>query len=161
MAPSGNEENCSITGVQSYRWKEPGEACLNQTLQCSAGQTQSRRDKPVQSTVDRALEPSHGDETSAQFSTVQSLSRVRVFAIPWTTAHKASLSITNSQSLLKLKSIEVMMSSNHLNLCHPLLLLPSIFSSIRVFSNESILHIRWPKYWSFSLASVLPMNIQD
>ena len=72
------------------------------------------------------------------------------FAIPWTAAHQASLSITNSQSLLKLMSIESVMPSNHLILCHPLLLLPSIFPSIRVFSNESVLHIRWPKYWSFS-----------
>ena len=69
---------------------------------------------------------------------------------PWTTAHQTSLSITNFQNLLKLMSIELMMPSNHHILCHPLLLLPSIFSSIRVFSNESVLHIRWPKDWSFS-----------
>ena len=81
-----------------------------------------------------------------QFSFVQSLSRVQLFVTPWTTAYQASLSITNSQSLLKLMSIESMMPSNHLILCHPLLLLPSIFCSIRVFSNESVLHIRWPKY---------------
>ena len=81
---------------------------------------------------------------------VQSLSRVRLFATPWTEAFQASLSITNSQSLLKLMSIELVMPSNLLILCHPLLLPPSIFSSIRVFSNESALHIRWPKYWSFS-----------
>ena len=84
-----------------------------------------------------------------QFSSVQSLSRVRLFATPWTAARQASLSITNSQSLLKLMSIVSVMPSNHLILCHPLLL-PSIFPSIRVFSNESALHIRWPKYWSFS-----------
>src|SRR5574340_1122398 len=77
--------------------------------------------------------------------------------IPWSAAHQASLSITNSRSLLKLMSIESMMSSNHLILCHPLLLLPSIFPSIRVFSNESVLHIRWPKYWSFSF-SISPSN---
>ena len=71
---------------------------------------------------------------------------------PWTTACYASLSITNSQSLLKLMSIELVMSSNHLILCLPLFLLPSIFPSIRVFSNESVLHIRWPKYWSFSFS---------
>ena len=70
--------------------------------------------------------------------------------MPWTTAHQASLSITNSQSLLKLMSIKSVMPCNHLTLCHPLLLLPSIFPSIRVFSNESALHIRWPKYWNFS-----------
>ena len=81
-----------------------------------------------------------------QFSSVQSLSRVRLFATPWTAARQASLSITNSQSLLKLTSIGLEMPCNYLILCHPLLLLPSIFPSIRVFPNESVLHIRWPKY---------------
>ena len=85
-----------------------------------------------------------------QFSSVQSLSRVWLFAIPWTAARQASLSSTNSQSLLKLMSVDSVMPSNHLILCHPLLLLPSIFPSIRIFSNVSALHIRWPKYWSFS-----------
>ena len=84
------------------------------------------------------------------FSSVQSLSHVRFFVTPWTTAGQASLSITNSQSLLKLMSIELVMPFNHLILCHPLFLSPSIFPSIRVFSNKSVLHIRWPKYWSFS-----------
>ena len=84
-----------------------------------------------------------------QFHSAQSLSRVRLFATPWTAARQASLSITNSQSLLKLMSIESVMPSNHLILL-PLLLLPSIFPCIRVFSNESVLHIRWPNYWSFS-----------
>ena len=93
-----------------------------------------------------------------QFSSVQSLSRIWLFVTPWTAAHQASLSFTISQSLLKLMSIEWVMPSNHLIFCHPLLLLPSIFPSIRVFSNASALHIRWPKYWSS--ASVLPMNIQ-
>ena len=79
------------------------------------------------------------------------LSHVRLFATPWTAARQASLSITNSQSLLKLMSIESVMPSNHLILCRPLLLLPSIFPSIRVFSNEAVLHMRWPKYWSFQL----------
>ena len=79
------------------------------------------------------------------------------FATPWTLAHQASLYITNSQSLLKLTSIELIMPSNHLILCHPLLLLPSIFPSIRVFSNELVLCIRWPKYWSFSF-SISPSN---
>ena len=88
---------------------------------------------------------------------VQSLSPVRHFSTSWTAACQASLSITNSQSLLKLMSFESGTPSNHLVLCHPLLLLPSIFSSIRVFSNESILHIRWPKYWSFSF-SISPSN---
>ena len=78
------------------------------------------------------------------------LSFIWLFATPWTTAHQASLSITNSQSLLKLMSIGSLMPSNHLILCHPLLLLPSIFCSIRVFLNESALHMKWPKYWSFS-----------
>ena len=90
-------------------------------------------------------------------SLVQSLSRVRLFETPWTTAHQASLSITNSQSLLKLMSIESMMPSNHLILCQPLLLPPSIFPSNRIFSNKSVLHIRWPKYWSFSF-SINPSN---
>ena len=90
-------------------------------------------------------------------SSVQSFSHVRLFAIPWTAAHPASLSSTNSQSLLKLMSIESVMPSNHLILCHTLLPLPSIFPSIRVFFNESILHIRWPKYWSFSF-SISPSN---
>ena len=85
------------------------------------------------------------------FSSVQSLSRVQFFADPWTAACQASLSITNSQSVLKLISIESVIPSNHLILCHrPLLLLPSIFPSIRVFSNESVLCIRWSKYWSFT-----------
>ena len=84
-------------------------------------------------------------------SSVQLLSRVRLFVTPWTAVRQASLSITNSQSLLKLIFIESMMPSNHLILCCPLLLLPSIFPSIRVFFNESVLPIRWPKYWSFSI----------
>ena len=90
---------------------------------------------------------------SVQFS----YSVVSDSATPWTAAHQASLSITNSRSLLKLMSIESVMPSNHLVLCHPLLFLPSIFSSIRVFSNESVLPIRWPKYWSFSF-SISPSN---
>ena len=90
-------------------------------------------------------------------SSVQSLSRVRLLATPWTAAHQASLSIANSQSLLKLMSIESVMPSNHLILCCPLLLLPSIFPSIRGFSNKSVLCIRWPKDWSFSF-SISPSN---
>ena len=86
------------------------------------------------------------------FSSIQSLSNVRLFATPWTAACPASLSITSSQSLLKLMPIESVMPSNHLVLCHPLLLPPSIFPSIRVFSNDSVLRIRWPKYWSFSFS---------
>ena len=86
----------------------------------------------------------------AQFSSVQLLSCVRLCATPWTAAHQASLSIANSRSLLKLMSIESVMPSNHLIFCRPLLLLPSIFPSIRVFSSKSFLRITWPKYWSFS-----------
>ena len=89
---------------------------------------------------------------TAQFSSIQLLSHVRLFATPWTAARQASLSITNSQSLLKLMSIESVMSANHLILCHPFLLLPSIFPNIRVFSKESVLCIKWPKYWSFSFS---------
>ena len=88
---------------------------------------------------------------------VQLLSRVWLFATPWNATRQASLSITNSQNLLKLMSIESVMPSNYLILCHPLLLLPSIFPSIRVSSNESVLRIRWPKYWSFSF-SISPSN---
>ena len=91
------------------------------------------------------------------FYLVQSLSHVWLFVTPWTAAHQTSLFITNSQSLLKLISIELVMSSNHLILCCPLLLPPSIFPSIRVFSNVSALRIRWPKYWSFSF-SISPSN---
>ena len=96
-----------------------------------------------------------------EFSSIQSLICVQLFATPWTAAPQASLSITNSWSLPKLMSIELVMPSNHLILCRPLLLLPSIFPIIRVFSNESALRIRWPKYWSLASASVLPMNTQD
>jgi len=88
---------------------------------------------------------------------VQLLSCVPLFGTPWTAAHQASLSFTNSWSLLKLMSIELVMPSNHLILCCPLLFLPSVFPSIRVFSSESVLHIRWPKYWSFSF-SISPSN---
>ena len=90
-------------------------------------------------------------------SSVQSLSHVQLFETPWTAAHQASMSITNSRSLLKLMSVDLVMPSNHLILCLPLLLLPSIFPSIRVFPNESVLPIRWPEYWSFSF-SISPSN---
>ena len=97
----------------------------------------------------------HSDILSV--SSVKLLSSVQLFATPWTAACQASMSITNSQSLVKLMSFESVMPSNHLTLCHPLLLLPSIFPSIGVFSNESALCINWPKYWSFSL-SISPSN---
>ena len=96
-------------------------------------------------------------KTPGVFSSSQSLSRVQLFATPWTSARQASLSITNSQSSPKLVSIKSVMPSNHLILCRPLLLLPSIFPSIRVFSNESVLRMRWPKYWSFSF-NISPSN---
>ena len=102
-------------------------------------------------------EPKNISVVSVQFISVQLLSHVQLFATPWTAACQASLSITNSQSLLRLMFIELVMSSNHLILCRPLLLLPSIFRSIRVFSNESVLCIRWPKYWGFSF-SISPSN---
>ena len=92
-----------------------------------------------------------------QVSSVQSITHVRLFATPWTTTRQTSLSITNSQSLLRLMSIELMMPSNHLILYRPLLLLPSVFLSIGVFSNESVLRIRWLKYWSFGF-SISPSN---
>ena len=104
-------------------------------------------------------EPGVASGCAYNFSSVQLLSHVWLFATPWTAAHQAFLSIINSWSLLKLKlmSIESVMPSNHLILCHPLLLLPSIFPSMRVFSKESVLCIRWPKYWSFSF-SISPSN---
>ena len=94
---------------------------------------------------------------SVQFSTVQSLSHVQLFSTPRTTACQASLSITNSLSPPRPMSIELVMPSNHFILCHPLLLMPSTFPSIRIFSKESVLHIRWPKYWSFSF-NISPSN---
>ena len=96
-------------------------------------------------------------EYLVQFSSVQSLSPVQLFATPWTAAHQASLSITKYRNLLKLMSIELLIPSNRLILCQPLLLPPSIFPSNRVFSNESALRIRWPKYWSFSF-NISPSN---
>ena len=92
------------------------------------------------------------DKLDYQFSSVQSLSSVQLFVTPWTAAHQASLFIINFWSLLKFMSIESVMPSNHLILCAPLLLLPSVFPSIRVFSNKSVLHIWWPKYRSFSFS---------
>ena len=98
-----------------------------------------------------------GQNDQLSISSVQLLSRVRLFVTPWITAHQASLSITNSWSLLKLMSTESVMPSSHLILCRPLLLLPPIPPSIRVFSNDSTLRMRWPKYWSFSF-SISPSN---
>ena len=95
--------------------------------------------------------------TQRHISSVQLLSHVQLFATPWTVARQVSLSITNSRNLLKLMSIELVMPSSYLILCRPLLLPPSVFPIIRVFSNESVLHVRWPKYWSFSF-SISPSN---
>ena len=106
------------------------------------------------------LQTEHTQKVSTQISSVQLLSCVRLFATPWTAAHQASLSITNSWSLLKFMSIESVVPSNHLILCRPLLLPPPIFPSIRVFSNESVLRIKWPKNWSFSF-NISPSNEQD
>ena len=103
----------------------------------------------------------HPHQHSVQFSSVQSLSYVRLFAAPWTAALQASLSITNSQSILRLMSIASVMPSNHLILCHPFFLPPLIFPSIRVFSNESLLRVRCPKYWSFGFSISPPLNTQD
>ena len=99
----------------------------------------------------------HGSACNPSVQSVQSLSRVWLFETPWIPARQASLSITNSQSSLKLMSIKSVMPSSHLILCHPLLLLPPIPPSIRVFSNESTLHMRWPKHWSFSF-NISPSN---
>ena len=107
--------------------------------------------------LEKAEEPEIKLPTSAQFSSVQSLSCVRLFVTPRITARQASLSITNTQSSLKLMSIKSVMPSSHLILCRPLLLLPSIPPSIRVFSNESTIRMRWPKYWSFSF-NISPSN---
>ena len=106
--------------------------------------------------IEKQLERVERKRLVEQLSSVQ-FSRVRLFVTSWTAAHQPSLSITNSQSLLKLMSSALMMPSSHLIFCHPLLLSPSIFPSIRVFSNESVLRIRWPKYWSFSF-SICPFN---
>ena len=101
--------------------------------------------------LDFPLFPQSSAPKGLSLVVVQSLSHVQLFATPWTAAHQVSLSFTISRSFFKLMSIELVMPSNHLVLCHPLLLLPSIFPSIRVFSNESLLRIRWPKYWSFNI----------
>ena len=113
--------------------------------------------KFMPSTAYPTPEDTHPTSSHSSSSSIQSLSCVWLFETPWTAACQASLSITNSQSLPKFMPIESVMPSNHLILCHPLLLLPSIFPSIRVFSNESVLRIRWPKYWSFSF-NISPSN---
>ena len=118
--------------------------------------TKNKRNGDVMSPKLSSLIRFHYFVLNHDFSSVQSLNRVQLFATPWITARQASLSITNSRSPPKLTSIESVMPSSHLILCHPLLL-PSIFPSIRVFSNESALRMRWPKYWSFSF-NISPSN---
>ena len=122
-----------------------------------ASATSSARTGMKSSSCLLQLEKAPAQQRRPQFSSVQSLSCVQLLATPWTAAHQASLSIANSWSLTKLMSIESAMPSNHLILCCPLLLLPSIFPSIRVFYNESVLRIRWPKCWSFSF-NISPSN---
>ena len=115
------------------------------------------RNVSCSATVENSMEVSKNLKRRATISSVQSFSRVQLFVTPWTTARQASRSITNSRSLPKLMSIKLVMPSNHLILYSALLLLPSVFPSIRVFSNESALRIRWPKYWSFSV-NIGPSN---
>ena len=133
--------------------------CLDKYTQCYTQHTYTDISAQTQTNKDIPLKHASSMETSQlfQFKSVQSFSRVRLFATPRTAVCQASLSITNSQSLPKLMSIESVMPSNHLILCRPLLLLPSAFPSIRVFSNDSALHIRWPKYWSLSF-NISPSN---
>ena len=125
-----------------------------QTVANQGSEGMERKGRNIQETI---MQPWGRVLVLPQFSSFQLLSHVWFFVTPWTAARQASLSTTNSQSLLKLMHIESVMPSNHLILCHPLLLLPSIFPSIRIFSNESALHIRWPKYWSFSF-NISPSN---
>ena len=129
----------------------------NTSLEKKNTQDDSRNSKPFMSSKSGTK---NKDRVSVQFSSVQSLSRVRLFATPWTAAHWASLSITNSWSSPKPMSIESVMPSNHLMLCRPLLLLPSIFPSVRISSNESALHIRWPNIGVSASTLVLPVNTQ-
>ena len=125
---------------------------LSNIHKCTGDNIDAEAGAPILWPPDRKNWPTgkNSDAGKVQFSSPQSLSHVRLLATPWTVPRQASLAITNSRSVLKLMSIEPVMPSNHLILHRPLLLLPSIFPSIRVFSNESILPIRWPDYWSFS-----------
>ena len=125
----------------------------------SRGSSRPRDRTSVYCIAGRSFSSRTNREAFFQFSSIQSLSRVRLFVTPWIAARQASLSITNSQSSLKLTSIESVMPSSHLILCRPLLLLPPIPPSIRVFSNESTFHMTWPKYWSFSF-SIIPSKEQ-
>ena len=154
-------------GENSWKWNNWQRINLQNKQEAHAAQYQKKK-QPSQKVCRRPqqslLQRRHTDEQQthekmlniAHYS-VQSLSCVRLFVTPWTAAHQTSLSITNSWSLTKLMSIELVMPSNHIILCGLLLLLPSIFPSIRVFSKESALHIRWQKYWNFSF-SISPFN---
>ena len=130
-------------------WQKPTQLCKVIILQLKINLKIHQEDIKIKATVNIS--------SFNQFSSVQLLSHVQLFETPWTAARQASLSITNSWTLLKLMSIKLVMPSNYLILCRPLLFLPSIFLSIRVFSNESVLHIRWSKYWSFRF-SISPSN---
>ena len=141
---------------QLYTWTSPDGQYWNQTdyILCSQRRRSSIESSKTRSGVLwlRSWTRYSKVQSSVQFSSLQSLSHDWLFVSPWTAAWQASLSITNSQSLLKLMSIEAVMRSNHLILCRPLFLLPSIFPSIRVFSSQLVLCIRWPKCWSFSFS---------
>ena len=135
-----------------FIYQQQLEGDIYEHLMNTAGEIQNREILP-----ELLKDRQHPSHSKVQFSSVQSLSHVQFFETPWTTAHQTYLSITNSRSILKLMSIESVMPSNHLILCHPLLLPPSIFPRIKVFSNGLALHIRWPKYWSFSF-NISPFN---
>ena len=141
--------------IHSRRQREQKSGCVGGVIQVKEIVAQRDRRFRCQSDIKKTSNENNiGSDRKSQdqFSSVQSLSCVRLFVTPWTAAGQASLSIANSQSLLKLMSIQSVMPSSHLILCLPLLLLPSIFPSIKVFSNESVLRIRWPKYWCFSFS---------
>ena len=144
---------------------EINKACVHQNQKYQGGpkriQTESTNRSPYFLFLFRRPFMANCCDYSTLRMIVQLLSHVQFFVTPWTAACQAFLSITNSQSLLKLMSVESVRPSNHLILCCPLLLPPSIFPSIRVFFNESALCIRWPKYWGFSFSIILPMNTQD
>ena len=141
-----NAHRCKESDTtEQLNWLIP----VNAEVQTGVNTKEKRQSQPLRSSLDWSSQRLH------DVSSVQLLSRVWLFVTPWTAARQASMSIT--RSLPKLMSIELVMPSNHLILCHPLLLLPSIFPSLRVFSNESVLPIRWPKYWSFSF-NISPSN---
>jgi len=145
--------------AEAHRWAPINPNTSGLSTQCLAPSRFSMTICSVKEWMSSVMYVFHGHDIMLmlQFSSVQSFSRVWLFVTPWTAAHQASLSITNSQSLLKLMSIETVILSNYLVLCCSLLLPPSIFPSIRVFPNESVLRMRWPKYWSFSF-NISPSN---